>query len=65
MKIRAEVLSVESIGDALRVKLQGSADGEAQWRPMLSLTVELPDQVRCRRNYYVGRHVTIRVDAGP
>jgi hypothetical protein len=34
MKIVSEVLAVETIGDHLRVRLQGKATSAAEWQPM-------------------------------
>ncbi len=65
MKITAEVLLVETTGDALHLRLQGHADTDAAWRPYLVLNIQLPDSERTRRAYYVGRKVTIQVDACP
>jgi hypothetical protein len=63
MKITAEVLLVETIGDALHLRLQGRAATDSDWRPWLVLNIQLPDTVRTRRAYYVGRKVIIQVDA--
>lgn len=63
MRIRAEVLSMETTGDCLRMRLQGRGEADAEWRPYLQLTLEIPDQLRNRRAYYVGRIITIKVDA--
>jgi hypothetical protein len=63
MKIHAEVLAAETIGDGLRLKLQGNADVDAEWRPMLALSIEVPDHARNRRAYYIGRKVAITIDA--
>jgi hypothetical protein len=64
MKIRGEVLSVETDGDKLRVRLQGAAQKMAEWRSLLSIRIEVPDVVKNRRTYYVGRIVYIEVKAG-
>lgn len=63
MKIDAEVLAAETIGDGLRLKLQGSAQSDAEWRPMLAMSIEVPDQPRNRKAYHVGRRVSIKINA--
>ena len=62
MKIKAEVLGAETIGDALRLKLQGQAEGAADWAPMLALTVEVPPREKNHRAYYVGRKVALTIE---
>jgi hypothetical protein len=65
MKIAAEVIAAETVGDDLRLRLRGHAETDAAWRPWLRLTIHIPDQQRNRRAFYVGRKVTITVDAQP
>lgn len=62
MRIRCEVLAVENLGDKLRVKLQGRAGLDAEWRNMLSLSIEAPDHERHRRAFFVGRIVYVEVE---
>lgn len=62
MKIKAEVLGAETIGDALRLKLQGQADGASQYSEMLALTIEVPPHEKNQRAYYVGRRVVLTVN---
>lgn len=62
MKINAEVLGAETVGDGLRLKLQGQAEGAAQWSPMLALTAEVPPHAKNQRAYYVGRKVVLTIN---
>lgn len=59
MKIHSEVLAVETIGDALRVTLQGKAETDADWRPYLKAHIDVPETLPNRRAYYIGRKVTL------
>ncbi len=63
MKIKAEVLSVETIGDALSLLLQGKATTDADWRPHLRLRLQVPETKTNRRAFYVGRKVSVTVSA--
>lgn len=49
MKIIAEVISAANKGDTIEIRAQGRAERDAQWRSMLVLSLELPDNVRTRR----------------
>lgn len=63
MKIKAEVLAVETIGDALRLQLQGKATTDARWRPYLRISLQVPETKTNRRAFYVGRKVLVTVTA--
>ncbi|MEQ1580890.1 MAG: hypothetical protein ABL964_09885 [Steroidobacteraceae bacterium] len=62
MKIKAEVIAVETSGDALDVSLQGKAEADAEWRPMLRFNVQVPESIKNRRAFYVGRDVRISIE---
>jgi hypothetical protein len=57
MKIRAEVIAVETHGDTLHVSLQGKGRGDAQWRPMGRHSIMVPATPANGRHYHVGRIV--------
>jgi len=60
MKIRAEVLAVETTGDQLSIKMQGNApSASAGWRTMEVVDVRLADTKINRRAFRVGRSVTV------
>lgn len=63
MKLKHEVLKVENCGDFLRVTVQGKALRDAEWRPMLSCVVDVPDTIKNRQAFYVGRRVQIQLTA--
>ena len=48
MILRGEVLAVETCGDAITVKMQATANRQAEWRPILSWTVQLPEHIARR-----------------
>jgi len=62
MKVRAEILGVESHGDKLQVKVQGRQDRDAEWRPYLSFTFEVHDSQKARKAMHVGRMVRLQID---
>jgi len=55
MKIRCEVLSVETTGDGLRVKWQGRGVRDAKWRPWSLGSFEIARTEVTLRAYHVGR----------
>lgn len=61
MKINGEVLGVESNGDSLNVRIQGNEERAAEWRPYLRFTLQLPENVKTRKAFFVGRRVRIDV----
>ncbi len=63
MKLMTEIIEVSASCDGLRVKLQGKAEYAADWRPIVSQTIELPDTAATRRAFYVGRKVALIVEA--
>ena len=62
MKVRAEILSVETHGEKLCVKLQGRQDRDAEWRPYLSLSIEVHDSPRARKAMYLGRVLRLNIE---
>lgn len=64
MKIRAEVIGVETMGDKLAVTLQGNATRESQhYGRMGKHTVQVAATKANGKAYYVGR--VIRFDMRP
>jgi hypothetical protein len=64
MKIRAEIISLDTNGETMQVKLQGSASTDAEWRPGLRLSIELPDKGSIRKAYHLGRIIHLTVEPG-
>jgi hypothetical protein len=62
MKITAEILSVDSNGDSLSVKVQGKEARAAEWRPYLAFTLQIPDNVKNRKAFHLGRKVRVTVE---
>ncbi|WP_291709830.1 hypothetical protein [Bradyrhizobium sp.] len=48
-------------GDKLRIIGQGRAVTDAEWRPYLSITIDVPITDRNRKAFFVGRHFEIAV----
>ncbi|MEH2517531.1 hypothetical protein V1279_003104 [Bradyrhizobium sp. AZCC 1610] len=59
MKIEGHLLEASDMGDKLRITGQGKAISDADWRPMLSMVIEVPMTDRNRKAFYVGRHFTM------
>lgn len=63
MKITAEVLEVSTDQETLSLTMQGRGEMDAGWRPYLSLKLQLPDTLKNRRAYHLGRKVVLTVEA--
>lgn len=61
MKLRCEVVWVESHGDTLVVSFQGSPPSAADWRPLGRQSIEIPATAAHQKAFYVGRVVELRV----
>lgn len=61
MKLRCEILAVESRGLNLGVKVQGKQANGADWRDINAFTIEIPSHERTAKAFYVGRIITIEV----
>jgi hypothetical protein len=59
VKITGEVIAVESNGEMLSVRLQGTAASDPAWLPMGVFTFQLQSTKRNERAYYIGRKVEI------
>lgn len=63
MRMRGEILAVETIGDRLRVKMQAVGAADAAWRPMNVVTFECPDLPAQRKALHVGRQLIVDIRA--
>jgi hypothetical protein len=61
MKIECHILSVEDVGDKLRVKMQGCGISEADGARCAPQELEIPADQRSRKAFYVGRKVILDV----
>jgi hypothetical protein len=61
LKVKAYVIEVSDHGDKMKVTGQGRAVGDAEWRPMLKVELDLPDNRRNRKAFHLGRHFTVKV----
>jgi hypothetical protein len=61
MKLKGEVLKVETTGDFLEIELQTEVIGQAFWRPMGDLKFAIPDMEVNRKTFHVGRKVIFDV----
>lgn len=62
MKLEAEVLSVETIGDKLAVRTQADETATADWRPMVKIDFQVADTPRNRKTMHVGRRLAIKIE---
>ena len=61
MKIKAHVTEVSDHADKMKVTGQGRAVGKSQWRPWLSISIDMPITKTNRKAFYIGRHFTVKV----
>lgn len=61
MKITAEIIAVENNGDRLKVKVQGSAVNEAEWRSMGICEFSIPANKNAGKTFFVGRVIEIKI----
>lgn len=61
MKLECHILSVEDIGDKLRVKLQGWGISEPNGARAAPQELEIPADQRSRKAFYVGRKIMLDV----
>jgi hypothetical protein len=55
MKMRAEVIAVETTGEKITVTMQAVSDGDADWRPMNVITLQCADKETNRKSFHLGR----------
>lgn len=63
MRMRGDILSVETTGDKLRIKMQAAGAADANWREMNVVTFECPDLPAYRKALHVGRILVIDIRA--
>jgi len=61
MKIRGEILEVKTLGDRLQFTMQGVGIGDAAWRPLNVLTLQVASSPVAERAFFVGRTVTVEI----
>jgi hypothetical protein len=61
MKLKAEILSVETTGDTLQVRAQANELAAADWRSMVPVNFQIADTKRARDTMRVGRHLEIEI----
>lgn len=59
MKINCEVIAVETLGESLRVTLQGKPPKSADWRNLERQTIILPTTKSAERAFHIGRRFTL------
>ena len=59
MKVRLEVIGVETSGDGIKVRCQGKPDRAAEWRSLELWTFTLPEYAA--RNYTIGRMINVEI----
>ena len=63
MRMKGEILAVETNGEKLFVKLQAVGAADASWRDMNVITFECPDIAAFRKSLHVGRHLVVDIRA--
>lgn len=63
MRMKGEILAVETTGDQLRIKVQAVGAADAEWRRMNVITFECPDLDAYRKALHVGRQLVIDIRA--
>lgn len=63
MRMKGEILAVETTGDKLRVKMQASGAADAYWRSMNVVTFECPDLPVYAKALHVGRLLIVDIRA--
>ena len=58
MTVKGEVLSIENIGDAVRITAQLRSDRDARWRPLRKLVLDMAEHEA--RRYRIGDTIVIR-----
>jgi hypothetical protein len=61
MRIKAHVTEVSDHGDKLKVTGQGRQVGKSNWRPWLSISIDMPISKTNRKAFYIGRHFELKV----
>jgi hypothetical protein len=61
MKIKAEVIAVESNGEKIKVRVQGIASSDPAWLSMSAHSFELYANQKNQRSYWIGRKVEIEI----
>jgi hypothetical protein len=62
MKLDCHILSVEDAGDVLRIRLQGRAPKDADWRPLSPQVIEVANTAKAARSLHVGRRVSVTIE---
>lgn len=61
MKIRCEIIAIETHGDSTRIDLQGMPATAAAWRPLGRHTMDLPSNSKNNKALHIGRIVEITI----
>lgn len=62
MKLKCEVVAVETDGTLLKLRLQGSRPDSAAWREMGVHSIQVDDTPRNCRAFHLGRTVTVSIE---
>ncbi len=61
MKIKGEVIAVETMGESLRIDIQGKATSDAEWRPYSKMTFSVACIDKNARAFWIGRRVKVEI----
>lgn len=62
MKIKCEITAVETDGENLVIRMQGSPPNAAEWRRLEVQKIVIPASKPSQRTFYIGRNVDIIVN---
>lgn len=62
MKIKANIIKVESMGDLLLVRAQGSRQGAARWQSMGVVEFTFASTQAQQAAFHVGRDIVVTVE---
>jgi hypothetical protein len=65
MKIKAEIIGVESQGDALQIVLQGAPETAPEWFGWKRQSFIVPATVKNKKAFFVGRLCIITLEPQP
>ena len=59
MKMKGEVIGVETQGDTLRVDIQAKGVSDACWRPLSKMSLVVASNEKQQKAFYVGRRINL------
>jgi TRAP-type mannitol/chloroaromatic compound transport system substrate-binding protein len=63
MKLEGHIIAVEDVGGELRITAQAAEATAPEWASLRRVTFQILDRANANRTYYVGRDLTLTVEA--